>query len=116
MFVLINIWWFWLVLARVSRFCFRKGKREEGFADLDLILTKQARIAKGFRGFVSLLSRDDKNIASVLTLWDSEEALVASEKEVFAEAVEKVMPLLEKEPDVEHYRVFSTEMFSRGVT
>ena len=92
------------------KFWFKKGKREEGFAELDLILNMQARQSKGFRGFISLNSRDKEDVAVILTLWEDEESLIASERAVFNKAVDKVYHFLEKEPDVEHYRVFSTEL------
>jgi heme-degrading monooxygenase HmoA len=92
------------------KFCFKNGKREEGFAELDLILNMQARQSKGFRGFVSLHSRNEKDVAVILTFWENEESLLASERAVFNKAVDKIYHFLEKEPDVEHYRVFSTEL------
>jgi heme-degrading monooxygenase HmoA len=100
-----------MVFARIAKFYFRKGKREEAFAELDFILNRQARNAKGFRGFLSLLSNENKDTAEILTLWDDEESLVASEKEIFFGAVNKVLNSLEKKPDVEHCRVFSTELY-----
>jgi len=60
---------------------------------------------------MSLLSKEDPNAAVVLTLWQDEESLEASEKGVFAEAVTKVKSLLDVSPRVENYRVFSTELF-----
>ena len=103
-----------MVFARIAQFQFKKGKFEDGFSDLDLTLNKLARNSKGFRGFVSLLSRDRKEMALILTLWEDEEALTASEKEVFLPTVEKMKDFLESAPVVGHYRVFSTEMFSRS--
>jgi heme-degrading monooxygenase HmoA len=96
------------------KFFFKKGKREEGFAELDLILNLQARQCKGFRGFISLHSQEEKDNAVIMTLWEDEESLNASERAVFDKAVNKIYHFLEKEPNVERYKVFSTELLLRG--
>ena len=99
-----------MVVARTSAWFFKKDKRSDGFAELDLILNTNARNTKGFRGFISLLSRDDPNMAVVVTMWVDEEALQASETGVFKDAVKKVEAYLEKPPMVENFRVFSAEL------
>ena len=93
-----------MVVARIAKFYFKNGKREEGFSELDLILNKEARNARGFRGFVSLFSCDQDNVAVILTVWDDNESFLSS-KVIFDSAVDRVMPFLERQPDVEHYRV-----------
>jgi quinol monooxygenase YgiN len=93
-----------MVVARIAKFYFKTGKREEGFAELDLILNKQVRSAKGFRGYISLISRDQDTVAIILTMWDDEESFLGS-KALFSSTVDKVMPFFERQPDVEHYRV-----------
>ena len=102
-----------MVLARMSFWYFKEGKREEGFAELDRILNTLAQVAEGFRGYMSLLSYDDPNALTVLTLWQDEETLRKSEREVFAAAIRKVHDSLEREPRTENYRVYSTELFHR---
>jgi len=92
---------------------FKKGKREEGFSELDRILNTLAQSAEGFRGYMSLLSHEDPNAVTILTLWQDEEALKKSEREVFAGAIKKVQDTLENSPRIENYRVFSTELFHR---
>jgi len=93
-----------MVAARLAKFYFKNGKRVEGFEELDLILNKFGRSAKGFRGFISLFSCDQDNVAVILTTWEDDESFLGS-KELFSSAVDKVMPFLERKPDVEHYRV-----------
>lgn len=102
-----------MVLARMSFWNFKKGKREEGFAELDKILNTLAQEAKGFRGYMSLLSHEDPNALTVLTLWQDEEAMKLSEKGVFAQAIAKVQDQLERPPQIENYRVYSTQLFQR---
>lgn len=102
-----------MVLARMSFWYFRKGKREEGFAELDKILNTLAQESDGFRGYMSLLSSGDPNAVTILTLWQDEDVLKKSEQGVFARASKKVEESLEKPPRIENYRVFSTELFQR---
>jgi len=90
---------------------FKKGKREEAFAELDLILNSLSQKAPGFRGYMSLLSKDNPNVATILTLWQDVESLEASEKGVFAEAKAKVKNYIDKATCLENYRVFSTQLF-----
>ena len=92
---------------------FKHGKREEGFAELDKILNTLAQEVQGFRGYMSLLSFDNQNEVTILTLWQDEDALKKSEHEVFPRATQKVQEVLEKPPKLENYRVYSTEMFQR---
>ena len=92
---------------------FKKGKREEGFSERDKILNTLAQNAEGFRGYMSLLSYEDPNAVTILTLWQDEDALKKSEQVVFARATQKVQDQLEKPPKLDNYRVFSTELFQR---
>lgn len=102
-----------MVLARMSFWNFKAGKREEGFAELDKILNTLAQDAEGFRGYMSLLSFEDPNVVTILTLWQDEDALKKSEADVFVRATKKVEDSLEKPPRIDNYRVFSTELFQR---
>jgi heme-degrading monooxygenase HmoA len=102
-----------VVLARMSFWYFKKGQRDEGFSELDRILNTLAQDSEGFRGYMSLLSFEDPNAVTILTLWQDEDALKKSEQDVFARAIQKVQDSLERVPRIENYRVFSTELFQR---
>ncbi len=102
-----------VVLARMSFWYFKRGKREEGFSELDRSLNTLAQDAEGFRGYMSLLSFEDPNAVTILTLWQDEDALKKSEREIYAATIKKVRDSLEKEPRIENYRVYSTELFQR---
>ena len=102
-----------MVFARMSFWYFKLGKRDEGFAELDKILNTLAQEVEGFRGYMSLLSNEDPNRVTVLTLWQDEESLKKSELGVFARATQKVQDQLERPPRIENYRVFSTQLFQR---
>ena len=102
-----------MVLARMSVWHFKSGKREDAFSEIDRVLNLETRHTDGFRGYLSLLSSEDKNLAAVLTLWRDEDTLRKSEKGVFAEVTKRIQDSLKDQPQVSHYRVFSTEMFQR---
>jgi hypothetical protein len=99
-----------MVLARMSKWNFKKDKRKEAFLELDHILNTLVHQAKGFRGSMSMLSQD-LNSATILTLWVDIEALHKSEKGVFAQAIKKVKDSLEGPPQIENLMVFRTELF-----
>ncbi len=100
-----------MVFARMSTWTFRKDKAEEGFLALDNQLNSLTRQAEGFRGYMSLLSSSGQNAVVILSLWQDEEALAASEKGAFAELTKRMMPFLAEPPASESFRVFSTELF-----
>ncbi len=93
-----------LVVARIAKFFFKSEKREEGFAALDLILNKVVKSARGYRGYVSMFSCDDDNVATIMTMWEDDESFLESQ-EIFSSTIEKVAPFFEKQPEVEHQRI-----------
>jgi quinol monooxygenase YgiN len=99
-----------VVLARMSKWNFKKDKRKEAFIELDHLLNTLVHQTEGFRGSISLLSQD-LNSATILTLWADIEALNKSEKEVFTQAIKKVEDFLESPPQIENFMVFRTELF-----
>jgi heme-degrading monooxygenase HmoA len=99
-----------LVLARMSFWTFKKGKREEAFVELDKILNTSVQTAEGFRGYLSLLSYENADELTVLTIWQDEESMNNSEKGVFNQAIQKVQEMLENPPCTEKYRVYSTQL------
>ncbi|HSV49648.1 MAG TPA: antibiotic biosynthesis monooxygenase [Candidatus Acidoferrales bacterium] len=102
-----------MVFARMSTWTFKKTKAEEGFLELDNQLNSLTRQTAGFRGYMSLLPHEDANSAVILSLWQDEETLKASEKGAFVELTKMVQPYLEKPPTSKSFRVFSTELFQR---
>jgi quinol monooxygenase YgiN len=93
-----------MVVARIVKFYFKDGKREEGFEELDLILNKQVRSARGFRGYITSFSCDQDNEAFFLTMWEDNESFEGS-SELFSFAIDKVKPFFERPPYVEHHRI-----------
>lgn len=99
-----------MVLARMSKWNFKKEKRKEAFLELDHLLNTMVHQYKGFRGSMSLLSAD-LNSATILTLWADAVSLESSEKEVFSKAIERVQDMLEGPPKTDKFMVFRTELF-----
>ncbi len=103
-----------MVLARMTKWTFKSGKRQEAFSELDSTLGNVARANPGFRGVLSLLSRDDPNVGVVITLWNDEESLRSSESNVLPPSVQKVTELLTERPTVQNFRLFTAEL--RAIT
>jgi len=99
-----------MVVARMSFWKFKPGQREPGFNLLDDTLAEMARRTKGFRGNITLLSRDDPNIGVVISLWETEDALKASYEAVFQKAIKMIEQFVTGPPDAKNYRVFSAEL------
>jgi heme-degrading monooxygenase HmoA len=95
-----------MVVARVVKYYFKKGKRENDFTEVDLAVNKRARSVRGFRGYISLFSYDEEDVATIITLWQDVESFKASE-EVSNADVEKFMVFLERRPEVGYHRVDS---------
>jgi quinol monooxygenase YgiN len=103
-----------MVFARMSTWHFKKGKRESAFLEIDRVLETATRHVEGFRGYMSLLSHEDPNTATVLTLWQDEETLKKTASGTLQDAVKKVQASLVSPPCIENFRVFSTELFQRS--
>ncbi len=103
-----------MVFARMSTWHFKRGKRESGFLEIDRILNTETRHVDGFRGYMSLLSREDANMATVLTLWQDEETLKKTETGTIQKAIRNVQDFLESPPQIVNFRVFTTELFQRS--
>ena len=93
---------------------FKSGQREKAFLELDRILNTLTRHSEGFRGYMSMLSTQEPNTATILTLWQDQETLQKSEKAVFANAIKMVKDSLENSPRTENYKVYSTELLQRS--
>ena len=98
-----------VVVARVVKYYFKQGMRANGFTEIDLAVNKRARVARGFRGYISLFSYDEDNVATIITLWQDAESYQDSEA-VFNSDVEKFMVFLEKKPEVGYHRVDSVAL------
>jgi len=103
-----------MVFARMSTWHFKKGKRESAFLEIDRILNTATRHVKGFRGYMSLMSHEDPNTATIITLWQDEETLKKTQTGTIQDAVQTVQESLESPPCIENFRVFSTELFQRS--
>jgi len=98
-----------MVVARVVKYYFKRGMRADGFNEVDLAINKRARSAKGFRGYISLFSYDEDNVATIITLWQDAESFLDSES-VFVSDVERFMIFLDKKPEVGYHRVDSVAL------
>jgi hypothetical protein len=98
-----------MVVARVVKYYFKEGLRAKGFDEVDFAVNKKARSARGFRGYISLFSNDEENVAIIMTLWQEEQSFRDSES-VFNSDVERFMAFLQKKPEVGYHRVDSVSL------
>ncbi|MDW5562062.1 MAG: antibiotic biosynthesis monooxygenase [Methanomassiliicoccus sp.] len=80
-----------MVYARVVDVRFNPGKREEG---LDIIANVSREVRDGFEGMLVLLSTDDEDKATYVTLWDSEDAMTGSWMKINPKATQALEGLL----------------------
>lgn len=98
-----------MVLARMTIWKFKHGNREQGVNALYELLTGLARSEKGFLGSMSLLSQDDENTITTMSIWETEGARADSDR-FYKKAYETVQESLEGFPEVKKFRVYSAEL------
>lgn len=98
-----------MVLARMTIWKFKPGKLEQGINVLYEALTGLARSENGFLGSVSLLSQDDENTITTMSIWETEEARTDSER-LWKKAYETLKESLVGFPEVKKSRVYSAEL------
>jgi quinol monooxygenase YgiN len=90
--------------ARMTAWKFKPGKRSEAVKIVEDSLD-EIRKNKGFRGVMILLPSEDPNGATIIAIWDSEEALNASQKGIYQKVSSKAMPLAEKPPELKNMEI-----------
>ena len=99
-----------MVLARLSTWKFKPEQRKSGFDMLENSVSELVRASEGFRGSLILLSQDNADLGTVITLWNSEELEKAFADGVSKIATEKLEPFVTGPPEVTHHTVFSVEL------
>lgn len=82
--------------ARLVDVKFKPGKRDEG---MSIIADVAKNVREGFEGMLVLLPTDDRDRATYVTLWDSEESMSSSWKKINPRATEALKNVL-AEPTV----------------
>ncbi len=70
----------------------------DGFLD-------EAKAADGYQGLISLLSMNNPDRATIITLWDSEEAMRAVQSGVYQKVVAVLSNLIDEPPQVANQEV-----------
>jgi hypothetical protein len=102
-----------MVFARLSFWQFKEGKRPDAFNRLDTFLNSLVTKEQGFRGYFSILSYTDSSLATIITLWEDEAALVKSGEGTLFQAISNVREFLKEDPRIERGHVFSMELYQR---
>jgi heme-degrading monooxygenase HmoA len=91
-----------MTFARLVNVKFRPGKREEG---VSVIADFSKDVREGFEGMLILFPTDDPDKATYITLWDSEETMNGSWKEISPRVTEALKDLLAEQPEMRSNKV-----------
>jgi hypothetical protein len=102
-----------VLFTRMTIWKFKPDQKEGFFAKLDEKILD--RTTKGYRGYLKLQSDDAPNDVTILTLWESEDTLDASGRELFivdeegkaafTSTSEDMMPFVVNPPTVRHLKL-----------
>jgi heme-degrading monooxygenase HmoA len=98
------------ILARVASWEFKPDQRKSGFELLENSVLELVRRTEGFRGSLTLLSRDDANLGIIIILWNSEESEKVYADGVFKVTTQNLEPFVTGPPEVTHHTVYSVEL------
>jgi heme-degrading monooxygenase HmoA len=96
--------------ARASIWTFKKGQREKGLKTMEEKVSNVARITKGYCGFIQLLSEEDPESATIITLWEDNETRESSSKGLFKDAIKAVIQYVERPPDLSNFSLTNAEL------
>lgn len=90
--------------ARIAWWKIKSGKREEAVKRMEGFLD-QTRASNGYQGLVSLLSMSNPDRLTVITFWDSEEAMNAVHSGVYQKVVAALSDIIDGPPQVANQEV-----------
>jgi hypothetical protein len=88
--------------ARVSNIRFKPGKREEGIKVLEWYLRKGAA---GSTGHLVLLSVEDPDEATYITMWSSEETMISSLRIDLGHVTRSLADLIDEPAERRHHKI-----------
>lgn len=88
--------------TRLVEVKFKPGMREEGIKIIDSFPKERS---KGFEGILALYPMDDSNSATVITLWRTEEDLMASQQDIFQAVTKATEGVRDGPPEVKNFKV-----------
>ena len=94
----------------MSDWQFKAGQREQAIAELDKDISNQARQSEGYRGSMILLSSEDSESATIITLWADEKARQESSKAVFSDAIKTIEQYIVNPPNVRNFNLSEAEV------
>jgi quinol monooxygenase YgiN len=99
-----------ILFARMSDWKFKAGQRDQAIAELDKDISSQARQSEGYRGSMVFLSKEDSDSAIIITLWADENAMQASSKAVFTDAIKTIEQYTVNPPNVRNFKLSEAEV------
>jgi quinol monooxygenase YgiN len=99
-----------ILFSRMSDWKFKAGQREKAIAELDKDISNQARQSEGYRGSMILLSTEDSDSATIITLWADEKTLQDSSKAVFTDAIKTIEQYTVNPPKIRNFKLSEAEV------
>ena len=92
-----------LTYARIVDAKFKPGTRDEA---IEIVNKKGPAVENpdGYEGLLILTPTDDPNRVLFISLWDSEETMMDSEKGVVRRVMEATRSIQDGQPDLKHYK------------
>lgn len=98
-----------MVVARMSVWKFKSGRREDAFDAIERIKAN-AQKTDGFMGHLFLMPQENPDSMTAISLWENEEAERSSMQGLFQEASRDLMEYIASPPDVMMYQVYSANV------
>jgi quinol monooxygenase YgiN len=93
-----------MAVARIVWWKFKPGAREEAVKRIDGFLD-EIKSNEGYQGFLMLLSMNNPDRATVVSIWENENAMAKAEKGQYPKVVKAVSDLTTEAPQVAHQNV-----------
>lgn len=98
-----------MVVARMSVWKFKSGRRESAFDAIERIKAS-AQKTDGFMGHLFLMPQENPDSMTAISLWENEEAAKSSMQGLFQEASRDLTEYISSPPEVTTYRVYSANV------
>jgi heme-degrading monooxygenase HmoA len=96
-------------VARIVWWSFKPGTRDEAVSKIDGFMD-EIKTNEGYQGFLMLLSAENPDRATVVSIWDSEKSMSAAEKNQYPKVVDAVTDYMSKPPQVAHQSVHTIDI------
>lgn len=98
-----------MTIARMVWWKFNSGARAEAVKRIDGLMD-EIKSNEGYQGFLMLLSTSDPDRATVISMWEDEQAMTRAEREQYPKVVSALSDLLSGDPQVVYHNVHNLDI------